>query len=238
MCADENALHLVTPSTSVPVNVMADSQLTTTSIPVPPVAPVLDGFVVGAAGAPSFSLDRLYPVYEFTWTASQVQNTAFRINFPDVLFSQSFIQDKLANFTYFRASVAFSFRLSGNKFNYGSFIASWDPATIMDYSAAGYSDSNLWTSSGFPHMLVQANDVETPEMTIPFVFPQTALVARNQGTSEIGSLDITIVNPLTTISSVVSPSVQVTVYARFTNIVLDGPTEATTTMTHAAPLLY
>lgn len=236
MRADEHVDQQVTASTSLPVNVMADATLATTAVPVPPAVPVLDGFVPGAAGAPSDVIKRIYPVHTFTWTSALAQGYYERVSFPDALFAQPFIKDKLKNYTYFKAGVALSVRLNGNKFNYGALILSWDPATTMDIQATGFADSNIFTSSGFPHLLINANDAETPELTVPFVFPQTALVPRVQGGGQIGTFDITVLCPLTTISSVVAPKVEVTVYAHFTDIIIDGPTEATDVLSEATAL--
>lgn len=196
---------------------------------------MLEGMVLGAAGAPTATLDRFYPVLEFMWKTTDPVNTVWTVDFPDALFAQPFIADKLRNFTYFKASVEWQIRVNAPKFAYGAFIASWDPATDMDASSS--LDKAYVPSSGFPHFLVQPSDVETPCMKIPFVYPKTALRIGADGGAQIGSLDLTVVVPLTTITSVVAPEVGVTVYARFTDVVLDGPTEDTAVSSTATPVL-
>jgi hypothetical protein len=183
----------------------------------------------------SDALVREYPIATVTWAATSAQNDLLStINFPDALFAKSYIADKLRGFQHFRAGVEVSFRVNGNQYLYGLLMASWDPATSLDASAN--EESNIWTSSGFPHVLISANDAVVPTLRIPWVFPHPALDLATFASGSIGSLQLSVVAPLQSMSSSTPPTLVVTVYAKFvdprvftptTGVTLATPTPAT-----------
>lgn len=172
-----------------------------------------------APDAPIVLLEREFPVYDFTWNASTPSYIG-TIAFPNALFSQPMVADVLKWYTYFSADVELRVSTSGTKFSYGALILSWEPA-------AGYGDVSAYTgvvaSSGYPHILISANDTTTPTMLIPWTCPQPALNVKFYPTGALGALDFGVLAPLRSADGLSTPSLRVTLYARFRNVKLSGP---------------
>lgn len=181
------------------------------------------------------TLSRSVQVGSFAWPTTAAQNTLLTtINFPDALFAVPFIASRLAYFRHFRAGVAVTFRMSTNQFLYGCLMASWDSATSLDSSSS--SDADLGCSSGFPHVLLQANDSVTQQIVVPFLYPQPYLDTQTWRSGDIGSVDITVVAPLRASTPVSVSTLTVDVWASFVDPELVTPTTTTLATCATAPV--
>lgn len=184
-----------------------------TEIP-PSGIPFYSGMSAAVTDSPGEALQRSYLVASFPWTtADPINKLLGTVNFPDALFSKSYVADKLRNYRFFRSGVKLSFRLTGNKFMYGCIIASWDPSTSMDSTSS--SETNAFTSSGFPHVLLMLNDPTTQEVEIPFIHPQPWIDMASFLSGAIGSVDLTVITPLRFATPMADTTLQVEVYASF-----------------------
>lgn len=218
-----------TSTTSNAVHDPAVTSVTTQDASIEPVAAVIGIPALGqparssvppAPGAPLALLEREFPVFDFTWTPTTPTYIA-TLSFPDLLFDQPAISDVIKWYRYFTGDVELRVSLAGTRFSYGACIMSWEPA-------AGYGDVGPYVgpvaSSGYPHMLVSANDIETPTITIPWQAPQPSVCVQTYPVAALGAVDISVLVPLRSADGLTtSPQLRVTVYARFVRARVAGP---------------
>jgi hypothetical protein len=169
-------------------------------------------------------LEREYQVDSYAWTTTQaVDGQIASTVFPDVLFAQTYIADKLANFRYFRAAVNISFRVVSNPFVYGKLLAYYvpygAPTPIANYPAV--------YASGYPHVLLDAGSGDTVQMSIPYIYPNRFLDLLSSTAGFMGTVYTLVLNPLTDIQGTSSPSAYVYVTASFTDTVAIMPHDNT-----------
>lgn len=148
-----------------------------------------------------YSLNREYLLENITWSVSSASSAVIGgFNFPQALFEQDYIAQKIDNFRYFRAGIRFTVRIVSNKFLYGRLMIVYtpQPATIE------VVPSNILVWSGYPHMLVSASAGEAAVFDVPFIYPRRALDLLETMTNQMGIFRIIVVNPLVDISGTIS----------------------------------
>lgn len=170
-------------------------------------------------------LSRVYRVDEPTWRPSQTVNTLIStVRFPQFLFREANIREKLRKFQFFRADVKVSVRVNGTAFCYGKLLVVWLPS--ID-SIPGPSILRL---SQNPHVIVSANTNETQEFTIPYVsayqYLNLGFYAENLTTyrSFFGVVQVHVLNPLRSSNATEIAPLHVSIYASFVNPKVAGPT--------------
>lgn len=179
-------------------------------------------------------LSRVYRVAEPFWTGSQTfGNTLVTLRFPQALFQERNISEKLHKFQFFRADVKISVRINGTAFSYGRLLVAWLPGVD---SIPGPSIQRL---SQNPHVIVSANTNETQEFTIPYVsayqYLNLGYYSGNITTYRgfIGCVQIHVLNPLRSNNTLEIAPMQVSVYASFVDPKVAGPTTTIYNLTTA-----
>lgn len=174
-------------------------------------------------------LSRPYPVLNFSWTSTQSEGKRIgSVEFPYALLNIDAIRLKLANIRYFRAGVKISIRLNGTKFHYGKLLAVWFPNCVNGPNCFQAYD-NIYSASGFPHVILSPTDNELHEFTMPFALPYSYFdlmaygTARGRESYSLGNLLFYVLNPLK-LGPTVTP-VDVTVFAAFNDVNYAGYTE-------------
>jgi hypothetical protein len=140
------------------------------------------------------SLNREYPIGNITWTSTQGLNTALAtFNFPDVLFSQSYIQNRLKDFQYFRGSIRITVRVVTNQFLYGSCMICFAPYPTL----YNIPSEDVIKMSGYPHMLVSASSADAASMDIPFICKDRVIDISNYEVGQMAQVNVTVLAPLT-----------------------------------------
>lgn len=214
------------------VTSFADPSLSVTSAVSDPTAQTrLYGPIQPSAGdAPIAALTREYLVADFSWDSSVPSgNFLGTVNFPDALFSKSFIASKLDHYQYFRAGVKVTVRINGTPYVYGLLQAAWDPAPNID----GYADTEvqIYSGSGFPHILIDPGSPTVDVIEIPYTQPDPFVDLSSYQSGCLGSVDFGVLAPLR--STTGGGSVNVSVYAQFTDPVVSGATNSITLNTPA-----
>lgn len=170
-------------------------------------------------------LSRVYRVAEPIWTPSQIpgQNLV-TLRFPQALFRERNIREKLHKFQFFRADVKISIRVNGTAFCYGKLLVIWLPSidTIPGPSLLRLSQN--------PHVIISANTNETQEFTIPYVsayqFLNLGFYSGNLATYRgfFGCVQVHVLNPLRSSNSLEIAPLYVSVYASFVDPKVAGPT--------------
>lgn len=165
------------------------------------------------------ALDREYLLGNITWSLSSASGaTLATYYFPQDLFSQTFIAQKIADFRFFRAGVRLSVRLTSNKLLYGSILVVYIPQ--LDTNDTVPTSVNMLT--GFPHMLVSASSGEAAVFDVPFIYNRRALDLVETMFDQMGRFIVMVVNPLLDISGTVSTA-NVMVTAQFLDAELFMP---------------
>lgn len=174
-------------------------------------------------------LSRPYPVSNFSWTSTHSEgNRIGSVEFPYALLNIEAIRLKLANIRYFRAGVKISIRLNGTKFHYGKLLAVWFPTCVNSEDSFQAYD-NIYSASGFPHVILSPTDNELHEFIMPFALPYSYFDLEAFGTFggramySLGNLLFYVLNPLK-LGPTVTP-VDVTVFASFNDVSYAGYTE-------------
>lgn len=160
------------------------------------------------------ALCREYPVLDFTWqTSAGMQFLYGDLDFPSVLFNQTFIKQKINDFRLFRAGIRISVRVTASKFLYGKLLLVYIPLAHADsYLVNGKYDLKLLT--GYPHLLISATASEAATLDVPFISPNRALDLRSFQNEEMGKFQIYVLNPLLDIQGTANVA-QVFVTAQF-----------------------
>nr|WPV63396.1 MAG: capsid protein [Jingmen bat picorna-like virus 3] len=168
-------------------------------------------------------LNREYPLATIPWTSSHASNTGIGFyNFPEVIFNQTFIAEKIRNFRNFKAGVRVSIRMSSTQFNYGRIMCAYIPDVVDD---PYYDDrtATLEILSGFPHVIVSASSSEIAVLDIPFIHFNRAIdVTSTDSGKRMGQIRFKVLNPLTNINGVATTA-DIFVTAQFINTELYVP---------------
>lgn len=176
------------------------------------------------APVPEMAL-RQYKVATFDWTSGTgFGELVTTLNFPYLLTQIASMPCSLKWARFMRAGVEVELRFNGSQFMSGALMVSWDPATAIN--AVASSDSNIYTSSGFPHVLVSANTSSAVKITVPYVHPSPFFAVTNARPDEIASFDVSVAAPLRGTDAATTPTLKVSVFARFIDLYLDSPTKA------------
>lgn len=166
-----------------------------------------------------------------TWSTTQVAGTAVLfVNFPQALLNVPFVSSKLNNFAMFRADVDFEVKLNATKFHRGALQVAWIPGkTLIPH--------DLYRYSGLHSQILSASSTTGVSGTIPYFNRNNYANLINKSkraTNEFGSLIITVAVALDAISGA-NTSVEVTVFASFSNVVLNGPSEKVVAVSSRTP---
>lgn len=133
------------------------------------------------------ALSRVYELTGPVWNESQIEGTLLAtFDFPDVLFAQPFIADKINDFDYFRAGVRFGVRVNCNQFVYGRVAFCWNPINSLD----AYPPNTIWKCSQHPHELADASAADTVNLDCAFSSQKRALEINNYTAGEIGRISL------------------------------------------------
>jgi hypothetical protein len=164
--------------------------------------------------APSRVLGRRYLVSTLSWQVGMGLNS--NLSFPGLLLAVPAISEYLQAFNWMRAGVDLEVRINTSPFHYGAFMISHMP------NQTGSSHMNsIAQCSGNKAIIVSAATQDAVKVHLPWVNPFLYFPLAS-GTSEIALVNFREVAPLTAISSEVTDTVYIQVYAAFSDIDLAG----------------
>lgn len=173
------------------------------------------------------NIARDYLVGRYSWAAaSAVGSSVAVLSFPEDLISTStFVTNRLSNYLWFRAGVHVTVRMNTTKYNYGSLLVSYIPFYDPDATGA-CRHLTLEQQVQNNGMILSANSDQVLEFDIPYLSPglwMPLASTSNTNLGLIGSVFITVLNPLSSASPSPPSTVTVNVYARFNNPEVAGP---------------
>jgi hypothetical protein len=159
------------------------------------------------------SLSRLYYLGTINWTGTSTTNTMLGYYyFPDVLFAQSYIADKIRNFARFKAGMRFTIRVVSNKFAYGKLLIFFFPNGSYGTPTTTYANAVL--ASGLPHVIVSASEGSVTVFDAPFMSASRCIDPTSYTPAEMGLFGVIVLNPLTDTNGT-TPQAQIQVSAQF-----------------------
>jgi hypothetical protein len=175
-------------------------------------------------------LSRPQKIHEFEWNGTQT-GSINPINPWLLLASNNFVKEKMDNFSLFKANLHLKFLINGNQFHYGRMLALYEPlAGTKEIKILG--SGNYLNKSSLPHIILDPNSSQTPEMILPFCwFTDYMQIAGNQYLSlqyaNLGELGFHVYSPLRQANEPVAGSVvpvTISIYAWFEDVDIRIPT--------------
>lgn len=137
----------------------------------------------------------------------------------DLLTSTPF-RNKIENFQYFKAGLRIGVRTNGTPFHYGKLMIVWKPMIGSQSGQQQRMRDNIFTSSGYPNVIVSPTENEVNEMVVPFAYDTAYIDLSLDVMRSPGRLFVYVLNPLALDSDV--PPVSITVFANFEDVKLAG----------------
>lgn len=130
------------------------------------------------------------------------------------------IRNKLMNFTYIRAGARIGVRINGTPFHYGKLLVTWTPMFASLTSAQQSARDNLYTMSGYPHVIISPTENEVNEIVVPFAFPDVYMDLTQEQLITPGVIQVFVLNPLALDGNV--PPISVSLFCNLENVELAG----------------
>jgi hypothetical protein len=146
------------------------------------------------------------------------------------------IKHKLENFNYFKAGVRIGVRVNGTPFHYGKLLVVWKPMCGSTRQSQQEMRDNIYSSSGYPHIIISPTENEVNEMVLPFAYDAAYMDLSADEVRSPGQLFIYVLNPLALDSSV--PPVSISVFANFEDVALAGQSGIVNLPLHTRQTIY
>ncbi|APG78918.1 hypothetical protein [Beihai picorna-like virus 48] len=162
----------------------------------------------------------------FTWNESDV---GARTNFnPWTLWATTAsVQNKLANYAFFRGDLKLKIQISASPFYYGLMLANYRPLTGFKGDTIYHGIDNTWKigQSQRPHVKIDPANGDTYEMVLPFLYPYNMFPLQTASLFDtLGNFRFDIYSNLQSANGVSGTGITVTTYAWIENIELSGAT--------------
>lgn len=166
------------------------------------------------------TLSRTYHLQTLTWTTSMARETVIGTYlFPDELFTQNYISDKILGYTFFTADILMTFRVISNNFLYGNVMVDFVPLP----NNTTFQPNTIQKCSGSKSITISATESQVVSYTIPFISFQRVLEIDTYTVGDMGRIRVRVNHPLSDINGEVT-SCEIMVTARFVNPQLRLPT--------------
>jgi len=173
-------------------------------------------------------LSRMYQLDTFAWSSADAAGTVKACyRFPEALFTETNVWQKLLRFDLLRGGVRVVLRINATKFHYGTLLISWlpyyDPTNMSAGGVSGEFTSkfgDLYSQGQNPSVIMSAASSASVEFVIPGrrPHPWVHIDRYKSGLLNMGCMGcvvIRVLTPLGLVSSVTTPTVDVTMFAAF-----------------------
>nr|DAZ87925.1 TPA_asm: hypothetical protein [Phagomor virus 6] len=176
-------------------------------------------------------IERPYLVKQINWKTTDA-GVVESLEFPTELFNVRSLSEKLTCFRYLRADLEISIRVNASKFHYGKLMAAWKPMALnglIDWEKkTDNAYQNVISSSGFQHIFISPTSNEVQTLVLPYAIPPLYIDLADWASKSaapnvrynLGILEFHVLAPLRCSGKV--PDVDISVFARFCNVQLEG----------------
>lgn len=180
---------------------------------------------------PSFDqvISRWYKLSTPSWLYSQTQDAAVLVlDVSKALFNITTLFDRIKRYRYWRGGVKLRLQTNSTPFHYGSLYAAIIPHYTTAEAAASPIENTTWSLSGQKCSgFLSANTGKPLELSCPFQCPNEYLDITQQDDQRPFYLMVCVMNPLKVAGGATNPTLQLSVFAQFTDFQLLGPSEIT-----------
>jgi hypothetical protein len=175
-------------------------------------------------------LEREYRIGQFTWSGNDATNTLIsELKFPYALLNVATnLVEKLNRWEYLRGDMEIMIKANGTRFHFGMLLVGWLPHSNArtDTTGANMKVGNVYSLSSCNAMLLSANSPRETKLTLPFVNPNAywKINEETENVGYIGSVFIRVLCPLKNTMDAGTPSITLSVFARFKETEIAGPT--------------
>lgn len=164
-------------------------------------------------------LSRPMKLINFLWLATMTPNTdLFVVNFPNDLFKQPAVYEKIKGFTWFRGEMVLRVNVNAQKFQQGRLLLYFIPYRFTKGSDP--ASTALTSKTGFPRVDIDLAQSQSMTIRLPFVAPMSHLNLIYEEWS-IGTVVATVYGKL---AGGTAPSIGGSVWAHFENVEIQLPT--------------
>jgi len=179
-------------------------------------------------------LERPVRIYTHTWAETDVPGDLGTINPWQLFFSNSYVQNKIANFAFIRCNLKVKVMINASPFYYGALLCSYHPLPNLTPTTITNGANLNWfvPLSQRPHLWIYPGNSEGGEMTLPFFYHKNWIsVQTNQDFVDMGSMRFTAFTQLQNANGVTGQGVTIQVYAWAEDVELSGPSVGLTMQT-------
>lgn len=169
-------------------------------------------------------LSRLMKVNNFQWGVTDTQGTIIgSVSLPNDLLAIQSIWERAGRFKYLRGDLELQIRTNSTQFHYGQLLMYEIPDTESTEVTSLVTD--LWTASQLRPKLILANSCTELTVKIPYQhqFDFIDLEKVNGDPDSIARIGFVVLNKLHSANANADDTLDVTVWARFTNLRVAGP---------------
>ena len=169
-------------------------------------------------------ISRLMKINNFTWDTTDVQGSIIgSVSLPGDLLAVQSIWERIGRFKYFRADLELQIRTNTTRFHYGQLLMYQVPDTSSAEVTALVTD--LWEASQLKPTVILANSGTELTIKIPYQH-QYDFIDLEDSTTDVDAIarvGFVVLQPLHSANADADDSLDVTVWARFTNVRVSGP---------------
>lgn len=174
-------------------------------------------------------LSRPVLIQSFNW-ATGAPNIYQRFNPWKDFFSEPRIANRIAHYAFMRAKLKVRVLINGNAFHFGRAILSYIP--LHDYDTLTvdrvFVQQDLVQASQRPHIYLDPTYSQGGELGLPYFYPKNMLEIANSEYDQMGEMVLHTINVLKHANGA-TDNVTINVFAWAEDVVLSGPTAATST---------
>lgn len=165
-------------------------------------------------------------IANYTWLESAVLGTTVNnINPWHLWANNSYVKNKLNNYSWFRGDLHLKIQITASPFYYGLLKACYIPlptfttSTIVNDAGTRY----LMPYSQRPHLDIEVGQADSFNMVLPFIFPANWANIQSAATmTGIGKLETIVYSQLQSANGVTGSGIDVAIYAWVENMELSG----------------
>lgn len=174
-------------------------------------------------------IGRWYKVATPTWLYSSTQDSAvLALDVSKTLFNITTLFDRVKRYRYWRGGIRLRLQVNSTPFHYGSLFCAIVPNYTTGEAVVAPILNTTWSLSGQKCSgYLSANTGKPLELSCPFQMPNEYLDITQQDDTRPFYLMVCVMNPLRVAGGATSPSLQLSVFAQFTDFQLLGPSEIT-----------
>lgn len=174
-------------------------------------------------------ISRWYKLSTPVWSYTSSQDTSVVVlDISKALFNVPTLFDRIKRYRYWRGGVKIRLQTNSTPFHYGSLFAAVIPMYTFAEAAASPILNTTWSLSGQKCSgYLSANTGKPLELSCPFQCPNEYLDITQDDDQRPFYLAVCVMNPLRVAGGATNPTLQLSIFAQFTDFQLLGPSELT-----------